>query len=262
MPNLKKLAAFWLTIFAVLNPISPANAQQGNSDILADLTSAASAVQTLNDTVSFSLKVVHSVKFPLTDARCYYQFFVDAQGSSPLSEVKFNIELAREGRIIGLTEASVSDLDGTRLSNRIREFAFDGPCQLDGIRITEAIGGFQPASSQFSLLVNLFERQAISIEAFEPLEIALGTDARLPGAPEIKVAPTSGLNDLERECMVRATNLRSGPGTDFNIVTILQPGVPVFIERRTGDGTWNQVRTQFGRQGWVYYTLLGSCPSE
>lgn len=262
MPNLRVLAAFWLANFAVFSPFSFASAQQENSDILASLTPASSTVQTLAGNVEFSVKVIHSVKFPLTSERCYYQFFVDALGSSPLSEVRFDIELAREGRIIGLAQAAVSDLDGARLSKRIREFAFDGPCRLDGIRIIEATGGFRPAGSQFSLPVNLFERQAVLTENFEPLEIALGATARLPGAAEIKVASTSGLDDLERECIVRSTNLRTGPGTEFNIVTVLQPGMSVFIERRTGDGTWNRVRTQFGRQGWVYCTLLGDCPSE
>ena len=262
MPNLKKLAACWLTFFAVLNPFSRAIAQQESNEILADLTTGTSAVQALSDTVEFSVKVIHSVKFPLTSERCYYQFFVDSLGSSPLSEANFEIELAHEGLIIGQIEASVTDLDGARLSKRIREFGFDGPCRLDGVRIIGATGKFQPVGSQFSLPVNLFERQAISTEPFEPLEIALGATVRLPGAPEIKVAPVSGLDDLERECIVRATNLRTGPGTEFNIVTILQPGSAVFIERRTGDGTWNQIRTQFGRQGWVYYTLLGACLTE
>lgn len=262
MPNLTKRVAFWLTIFASLIPFSRAIAEQDSTEILASLSSGVNAAQTLSDDANFSLNVIHSVKFPLTAERCFYQFFVAAQGSNPLSEVKFEIELAHQGRIIGQIEATVMDLDGARLSKRIREFGFDGPCRLDGIRIIGAMGSFQPAGSQFSLPVNLFERQAISTEPFEPLEIALGPTARLPGAPELKVAPVAGLDDLERECMVRATNLRTGPGTEFNIVTILQPGVPVFIERRTGDGTWNQVRTQFGRQGWVYYTLLGACLTE
>ena len=149
MPNLKKLAACWLTFFAVLNPFSRAIAQQESNEILADLTPGTSAVQALSDTVEFSVKVSHSVKFPLTSERCYYQFFVDSLGSSPLSEANFEIELAHEGRIIGQIEASVTDLNGARLSKRIREFGFDGPCRLDGVRIIGATGKFQPVGSQF-----------------------------------------------------------------------------------------------------------------
>ncbi len=262
MPYLKKLAVIWLIAFTALGVPIGAQAQQDGSGVaLASLRNAPGDSPLLGENVEFSLQVIHSVKFSLTAERCYYQFFVDALGSSPLSEVRFDIELAHEGRIVAKTQATVADLDGRRVSKRIREFAFDGPCQLDGIRIVEAVGSFENPGLTAVLNVNLFERNAVSTQEFEPLDIALGLTSRLPGAALAEVPEASGLNSLERGCIVRASNLRTGPGTEFNIVTILEPGMSVFVEKRTGDGTWNRVRTQFGRQGWIYYTLLGSCPS-
>lgn len=222
-------------------------------------SSSSSAV--LSKDIRFSVQLVHSVKFPLTEDRCYYQFFVDAKGSDALAEVRFDLEMALEGRIVGSTSALVTELDGTRLSKRIREFAFDGPCRLDGVRVVAATGGYQPRGAQYTLPVDLIQRNAVSTTDFEPLEIALGTTALLPGAPDIEDDAGSKNGNMQRVCIKQVSNLRTGPGTEFNIITVLQPGIEAFIERRTSDGTWNRIRTQFGRQGWVYYTLVWGCPN-
>ena len=231
----------------------------------AALINAASALgdgsAVLSNDLTFSLRLVHSVKFPLTTDRCYYQFFVDAQGSDALSDVRFDLDLALDGRILGSTSVVVSDLDGGMLSKRIRQFAFDGPCQMDGVRVTAATGGFTPLGAEYSLPVDLFERGGVSTADFEPLEIALGGTARLPGAPVIKDERDTVNGNLERVCIKQVSNLRTGPGTEYNIVTVLQPGTESFIERRTGDGTWNQIRTRTGQRGWVYFTLVWGCPN-
>lgn len=54
----------------------------------------------------------------------------------------------------------------------------------------------------------------------------------------------------------RRVNLRSGPGTDEQVVDVLGHGVPVFEEKRSGD--WMLVRTFNGRVGWVHARLVGS----
>jgi hypothetical protein len=51
-------------------------------------------------------------------------------------------------------------------------------------------------------------------------------------------------------------NLRSGPGTDEQVVDVLNHGVPVFEEKRSGD--WMLVRTFNGRVGWVHARLVGA----
>lgn len=273
-----------LALLGMLSPVSAALAQSSGDGLAVTTFSTTSAnelevnaelEQALGDSspaspgtsavlgkdVQFSVQLVHSVKFPLTTDRCYYQFFVDAKGSNALDDVRFDMELALEGRIVGTTSAVVSDLDGNMLSKRIREFAFDGPCRLDGVRVIAATGGFAPLGAQFTVPVDLFERNSVSTADFEPLEVALGDTAPLPGAKAIQAQAITDTDNLERACIKQVSNLRTGPGTEYNIVTVLQPGTATFIEKRTGDGTWNRIRTQFGRQGWVYYTLLQDCPS-
>lgn len=49
-------------------------------------------------------------------------------------------------------------------------------------------------------------------------------------------------------------NLRQGPSTKSPVVTVLGPSTPVFPERH--DGAWVLVRTQRGRVGWIYGSLL------
>lgn len=261
----KVLGGWLLAVFTLLLMTSGnAAAQTASADasLAGGFAGSEDTSAVLARDVAFSLQVVHSVKFPLTATRCYYQFFVDAKGSNALTDVRFDIELAREGRIVGTTAAVVSDLDGNVLSKRIREFAFDGPCALDGIRIVGATGGFMPLGASFTQTVDLIEREAVSVADFERLTVAVGDTDRLPGSPEpIEEAPAVS-SDLEQACVRQGSNLRSGPGTEFGVVTVLQPGTLALIEKRTGDGTWVRIRTQFSRQGWVYYTLLGPCPER
>jgi uncharacterized protein YgiM (DUF1202 family) len=49
-------------------------------------------------------------------------------------------------------------------------------------------------------------------------------------------------------------NLRSGPSTEHEVLTVLREATPVFEERRAGD--WVLVRTHAGRVGWVHAGLL------
>ena len=242
MPHLCTMMVAILTALLALGVPVMAKAQD-SSDLFAltETNARGSGSGVLANEIAFSVRLVHSVKFPLTSERCYYQFFVDALGSSPLAEARFVFELSSKGQIVGQTTASVNNLDGQRISQRIREFAFDGPCRLDGVRIVEATGDYVPEGENYTV-------------------VALGENATLPGAPPVKASSNSVNDDLERSCVVRTSNLRTGPGTEFNIVTVMQQGLAVFTEKRTGDGTWHKVRTQFGRQGWVYYTLLGGCP--
>lgn len=252
-----------IALGAVLTTSSISLAQTTSAETALDgLGGSEDTSAVLAKDVAFSLQVVHSVKFALTPSRCYFQFFVDAKGSNALSDVRFGIELARKGRIVGTTAALVSDLDGNVLSKRIREFAFDGPCDLDGIRIVSATGGFMALGAAFTQPVDLIEREAVTVADFEPLTIVLGETERLPGAPQLPVETSAPTADLEQACIRQGSNLRSGPGTEFGVVTILQPGTLALIEKRTGDGTWVRIRTQFSRQGWVYYTLLGPCPAR
>lgn len=145
----------------------------------------AGAASVLPDDVRFRLRLVHSVRFPLTEQRCYFQFFVDADGSSPLEGASLALELVEDGRVVGLNRVEIADLSGQGLSRRVREFAFDGPCSLDGLRLISATGAFQPAGVNYTAPVDLLEADSVTTAAFRPLGILIGADA-----------PLSGLNGL------------------------------------------------------------------
>lgn len=110
----------------------------------------AGAASVLPDDLRFRLRLVHSVRFPLTEQRCYFQFFVDADGSSPLEGASLALELVEDSRVVGLNRVEIADLSGQGLSRRVREFAFDGPCSLDGLRLISATGAFQPAGVNYT----------------------------------------------------------------------------------------------------------------
>ena len=65
-------------------------------------------------------------------------------------------------------------------------------------------------------------------------------------------------------------NVRTGPGTNYPVITTVQSGTQLPIVGRIGDNTWWQVRLNFGAVGWViqrnplnvnedFITLFGIC---
>lgn len=166
----------------------------------------AGAASVLPDDLRFRLRLVHSVRFPLTEQRCYFQFFVDADGSSPLEGASLALELVEDGRVVGLNRVEIADLSGQGLSRRVREFAFDGPCSLDGLRLISATGAFQPAGVNYTAPVDLLEADSVTTAAFRPLGILIGADA-----------PLSGLNGLTAGTGQTASG--SGAATDGGFST-------------------------------------------
>ncbi|MEC8037731.1 MAG: hypothetical protein VX152_05445, partial [Pseudomonadota bacterium] len=164
---------------------SSTDEQAGLAGAGAGAGARAGAALVLPDDLRFRLRLVHSVRFPLTEQRCYFQFFVDADGSSPLEGASLALELVEDGRVVGLNRVEIADLSGQGLSRRVREFAFDGPCSLDGLRQISATGAFQPAGVNYTAPVYLLEADSVTTAAFRPLGILIGADA-----------PLSGLNGL------------------------------------------------------------------
>ena len=162
----------------------------------------AGAASVLPDDLRFRLRLVHSVRFPLTEQRCYFQFFVDADGSSPLEGASLALELVEDGRVVGLNRVEIADLSGQGLSRRVLEFAFDGPCSLDGLRLIGATGAFQPAGVNYTAPVDLLEADSVTTAAFRPLGILIGADA-----------PLSGLNGRTAGTGQTASTGVSEPGT-------------------------------------------------
>ncbi|MEC8274937.1 MAG: hypothetical protein VX005_03880, partial [Pseudomonadota bacterium] len=173
------------TFGAFLTSTTGAQATSGSGSAASASAASASAESSSPsvpaDDVGFQLRLVHSVRFPLTEQRCYFQFFVDAEDSSPLVGASLALELVEDGRVVGLNRVEIADLSGQGLSRRIREFAFDGPCSLDGLRQISATGAFQPAGVNYTAPVYLLEADSVTTAAFRPLGILIGADAPLSG---------------------------------------------------------------------------------
>jgi uncharacterized protein YraI len=53
-----------------------------------------------------------------------------------------------------------------------------------------------------------------------------------------------------------SVNVRSGPGTDFEVLSTVNSGATVVILGQNGDGTWQNIQLDDGRQGWISTALL------
>ena len=208
------------------------------------------------DDVGFQLRLVRSVRFPLTEQRCYFQFFVDAEYSSPLVGASLALELVEDGRVVGLNRVEIADLSGQGLSRRIREFAFEGPCSLDGLRLISATGAFQPAGVNYTAPVDPLEADSVTTASFRPLGILIGADAPLSGlngltggtglttsgSASASAAPTdsgastvasaSGTGGADRTGVVAATSDLAGASSGASSGTSATPAQSAMIVQR------------------------------
>jgi len=60
------------------------------------------------------------------------------------------------------------------------------------------------------------------------------------------------------ESAVRASsaNLRAGPGTNYDVVMVLNRGEVLKVTGRLADGSWLEVETSSGRVGWVALSVI------
>ena len=74
-----------------------------------------------------------------------------------------------------------------------------------------------------------------------------------PGGPGLP--PSGGVIYPTGEVKSPYLNLRSGPGTNYHVVAVLQQHTEVYIIARSSGSTWYLVKTQGGPTGWVkrYY---------
>ena len=236
------LLLFFVAVMAISGRVALAQDNGSTSTLGAFLASATgeqaaggsvseastSAATGLADDVAFRLHLVHSVRFPLTDQRCYFQFFVDAAGSSPLEGASLALELVEDGRVVGLNQIEIADLSGQGLSRRIREFAFDGPCSLDGLRLISATGAFQPAGVKYTAPVDLLEADSVTTASFRPLGILIGADAPLSGLN----GPTGGTR-LTASASASESAVATESGTSIVASATGRPGpiAPALLQR-------------------------------
>lgn len=74
--------------------------------------------------------------------------------------------------------------------------------------------------------------------------------------PQPTATPTETPIAQPQASTTSAINVRSGPGTAYPVVAQLQPGRPVDILGRNGDGTWWQVLLGSGDEGWVAASVV------
>ncbi|NDJ63269.1 MAG: SH3 domain-containing protein [Chloroflexi bacterium] len=56
--------------------------------------------------------------------------------------------------------------------------------------------------------------------------------------------------------------MRSGPSTNFSVITSLRPGTTAEVIGRNDDESWFQLRLDDGTEGWVSGTLLRIAPAS
>ena len=55
---------------------------------------------------------------------------------------------------------------------------------------------------------------------------------------------------------VTGTNVREGPGTEFKVLFVVSPGVP--LVGQAYKEPWVRIRDERGRTGWIFHTLIES----
>lgn len=68
---------------------------------------------------------------------------------------------------------------------------------------------------------------------------------------------TDGNNAASNGIIIQDANMRTGPGTDFAIITTLRQGTRIY--RRQHQGHWVQVDVSgMGKTGWIHSSLVGT----
>jgi hypothetical protein len=96
-------------------------------------------------------------------------------------------------------------------------------------------------------------------ETPEPTETATDEPSETPEPPANAEAPIAAWIDAEG-----GVNVRSGPGTNYDIIAVLEPRSTVTIIGENEDGSWYNVRLLDGRSGWIatFLVSIGAPPPQ
>ncbi|MBI1257256.1 MAG: SH3 domain-containing protein [Chloroflexi bacterium] len=102
----------------------------------------------------------------------------------------------------------------------------------------------------------------VNVVTVTPTQSSGGGSVIVTQQPPVIIVPPINNNDPTCRVLVNtALNLRSGPGINYNIISLLATGTVAPITGRVGDNSWYQIRVGV-TTGWVssaYVTLYGNC---
>ena len=129
--------------------------------------------------------------------------------------------------------------------------------------ITGLLTGFRDAYTYNAMLDRFLDGEPLeegpADEATTPTETPVPPTptAIPPTATRIPRTPTPA--DLETMAIIGAStpvNMRSGPGTDFDVVGAASPGDEGVVLESNDDGSWTKLRMPDGSEGWIASALL------
>lgn len=99
-----------------------------------------------------------------------------------------------------------------------------------------------------------------------PLPTPSATPTEVPPTappPTETLAPAVTATSARPQVVSAVTvNVRSGPGTDYPVISSLPPGVPVGIVGRNQDASWWQIQGPDGNTGWVADSVVEATFTE
>lgn len=152
------------------------------------------------------------------------------------------ITLSVNGNVVDSAQSEAPD--GNRSLNALLEYT---PNAAGSVQLTATAYRANVASEPAVVTINVRQTQAQ----------VTATQAQQPNIPTINP------NDPTCRALVNiGLNVRSGPGTNFPVISVLAAGSVVPLSGRTSANDWLQIRVTAIQTGWVnapFTTLYGNC---
>ncbi len=117
-----------------------------------------------------------------------------------------------------------------------------------------------PSSNPIDQLRRQLEGSTEGDAAIQQPELPiLPTEPAAIDSPPLNPTPSPEPSPVPVPVTVQArflTNIRSGPGTEFDILELLQPDERRPVIERTGTGDWLRISTTSGQDGWVVASVV------
>jgi uncharacterized protein YgiM (DUF1202 family) len=170
------------------------------------------------------------------------------------------------GQVINVSVNAVDSIGITRVTLSVDGQTVDSVQSESptGSTVMNALFDYTPPQAgTVTLIVNAFRGSVVSDPAIVQVNVRqtqAQVTATLPPQPGV---PTINPNDPTCRALVNVgLNVRSGPGTNFPVVTTLAAGSVVPIIGRTPTNDWWQIRVSSFTTGWIsaqFTTVYGIC---